>query len=103
MPPPVLVDFDGGKRCVTSFHGSAELRPESCIRTKRRRTCLILRADGTLIVRNTRTDSETDTPAGKERLQRIDTWKAKTDPFRMLNNPNMRPGPGPGIFGSNKS
>ena len=88
-PPPVLVDFDGGKRSIRiDVSATSPGRP---VQDESASDLLILRADGSLIVRNTRADSETDTPAGKERVQRIETWKAKTDPFRMLNNQN---GPG---------
>ncbi|HEY2909520.1 MAG TPA: hypothetical protein VGI99_04705, partial [Gemmataceae bacterium] len=98
-PPPVLVDFNGGKREIRILLAPNQWGPPQ--RDESASDLLILRADGSLIVRSTRTDSEVDTPSGKERIQRIETWKAKTEPFRMLNNPNGPPGR-PNPFG-NKS
>jgi hypothetical protein len=98
-PPPVLVDFDGGKRELlvgrTATTSGTSYKDESAS------NLLILRADGTLIVRNTRIDAE-NSEQTKEREHRVETWKAKTLPLRGLENPGnpgmpFRPGPA-GLF-----
>jgi hypothetical protein len=99
-PPPVLVDFDGGKRELRL--GVGPNSSGTAYRDESASNLLILRADGTLIVRNTRVDSEVSSQQGKDRVERIETWKAKTLPFRNANNPNGMPfrpnGPGT-LFG----
>lgn len=80
-PPAVLVDFDGGKKTV-NIGGTTAIRDESAS------NLLILRADGKLIVRNNRVDSDPDSPQTAARLQRIEEWKAKVGQYRQA-NPNM--------------
>jgi hypothetical protein len=88
-PPPVLVDFDGGKRELRVIGANSA---RTTYQDQAASNLLILRADGTLIVRNTRTDSEIGTPLGVERLKRIDDWKTKTAPLRMAPGGNGKPG-----------
>src|SRR6185369_6194041 len=68
-PPAVLIDFDGGKRSWQM------IRDESAAQL------LILNADGKLIVRSSRADSDPDTAEFKVRQKRIDDWKAKVEPL----------------------
>ena len=88
-PPPVLVDFDGGKRELRVLVNGIPTGPP--VRDEAASNLLILRADGTLIVRNTRVDSEASSQQGKERVQRVETWRMKTLPLRGLDpaNPNI--------------
>ena len=80
-PPAILVDFDGGKRT------DKKIRDESAAQL------LILNADGKLIVRSSRTDSDPDTAEFKTRQKRIDDWKAKVEPLRNIENPMGNPAP----------
>ena len=98
-PPPVLVDFDGGKRelRVPNVTGAPTKYADQSASN-----LLILRADGSLIVRNTAVDSEPATTLGKERQGRIDEWKKKTDPLRNLGAPGGPGGGRPGFEFGNK-
>ncbi|MEI7683784.1 MAG: hypothetical protein WCL32_02070, partial [Planctomycetota bacterium] len=73
-PPAVLIDFDGGKKVVTMDGKS--------IRDDSASNLLILKADGRLIVRNNRTDSDPDSDESKDRQSRVEEWKTKVGEFR---------------------
>ncbi len=88
-PPSVLADFNGGKAKIPGGKGQFDESASDL---------LILNADGRLIVRNTRADSEPDTAEFKLRQQRIEDWKAKVAPFRPAvdpANPAMPAAPNP--------
>lgn len=63
-PPLYLVDFHGGKQTSRT----TATKDESAV------DILVLTSDGKLTVRNSRHDSDPDTPEGKERLDRYNTW-----------------------------
>lgn len=90
-PPAILVDFDGGKRSFKA--GATTVSDDSAS------NLLILTSDGRLIVRNTRTDSDGDSPEAKTRLDRINAWKEKVEAFRLTDGanparPQVAPTPG---------
>ena len=62
LPPPVLVDFFGGKRTKP---GSNVVEEETAVES------LIMTPDGQLFVRNSRIDTDTATPLGREREERV--------------------------------
>lgn len=92
-PPPVLIDFDGGKKTQT-FPG--DFRPTTDSSAS---SLLILRADGKLIVRNTRDDSDPAAESYINRQKRVDDWKLKVGMFRAANpNATTVPGGAPNPF-----
>jgi hypothetical protein len=82
-PPAILVDFEGGRI------RQPNLSDESAVEL------LILNADGKLVVRNSRADSDPNEPESKDRKKRIEEWKAKVEPYRVDANPAMNANPQP--------
>lgn len=92
-PPPHLVDFDGGERDVHVGPAKVSVKDDSAS------NLLILQADGKLIVRNSRVDADPNSPEYAARMQRIEEWKKKTEPFRQNSANPGGAGPGlPGLF-----
>ena len=84
-PEAVLADFSGGKENYRLSNN--KFQPDYSAPE-----LLILTADGKLIVRSTRADSDPDTAEYKVRQQRVKEWKTKTAPYRPAFDPaNMPP------------
>ncbi|MBX9679339.1 MAG: hypothetical protein K2X38_11300 [Gemmataceae bacterium] len=90
FPPPMLVDFDGGKqehRFVT-LPGYPYVKDESAV------DVLILNPNGKLIVRNSRIDGNAELPAGKERQERVARLQERVQDAK--NSGMAAPAGGPG-------
>lgn len=88
-PPPLLVDFDGGKRPQTAG------RPEDVSAAE----LLILTPEGRLEVRDSRTDTDPATRVGRERTARLRHWADRLKEVRSNRaqaNPNRMPPGQPG-------
>ncbi len=74
-PPPLLVDFDGGKR---SFKvGNSTLNDDSAVEA------LVMTPEGRLIVRNSRLDSDPVVPEAKQRQDRLDAARQRVQQVRQ--------------------
>lgn len=67
--PPMLIDFDGGKQKRKVDGASSIISDDSAIEI------LVLGADGKLIVRNSRADSDLENPEGRERIHRVSSYR----------------------------
>ncbi|MFO0866085.1 MAG: hypothetical protein U0744_15805 [Gemmataceae bacterium] len=93
FPPPMLVDFDGGKQehRFATLPGYPNVKDESAV------DVLILGPNGKLIVRNSRIDGNPDLPAGKERQDRVNQWHDRVQEAKNVGA--TLPGSGPGMPG----
>lgn len=87
-PPAMLVDFEGGTR-----HGFRDRLGYTYLKDESAIDLLILTSDGKLIVRNTRVDSETDTPEGMDRIARYQAWRNRLTQINANNNPMLEQAP----------
>jgi hypothetical protein len=71
---PVVVDFVAGRRNYSELKGATE---DASLEM------LLMMPDGKLIVRNSRDDSDEETPSGAERLRRYDAWRARLTSYRQ--------------------
>ena len=93
FPPPMLVDFDGGKQehRFGTLPGYPNVKDESAV------DVLILSPNGKLIVRNSRIDGNPELPAGKERQDRVNRWHERV--MDAKNSGMAAPAGGPGMPG----
>jgi hypothetical protein len=82
-PAAVVVDFDGGK--LTGFQrrdgGREFIQDTSAVEL------LVMMPDGKLVVRNSRIDSDPETPAGAERHDRFTFWRDRIAGLRSNRAP----------------
>lgn len=84
VPPTLVVDFDGGKKSYfTKRDGAKEWIPGEVSAVE----LLVLMPDGRLVLRNSRVDSDTDTPTGAERQSRFEFWRDRIAGLRRVQPP----------------
>lgn len=100
-PPPLLVDFTGGKRIRDIPKSATQVQS---IPDESAFDALILTTEGQLVVRNSRVDSDTSTLEGSERNYRYETWRERVNrTYTPPADPNAPANPGgirlPGLPG----
>ncbi len=74
LPPPLLVDFEGGFKKAKL--GLTEVRDECTVKM------LVLASDGSLLVRDSRSDTDGDNPVAIERNKRWEEWLERIQKLR---------------------
>jgi hypothetical protein len=83
--PPVIVDFSGGKGHypVDTFdYAKGTANKEFVFDEESATELLVMTPEGKLVLRNSREDSDPESPTGHDRLTRYDHWRARLTELR---------------------
>jgi hypothetical protein len=90
LPPALLVDIHGGKQMRNIGKRPGVLDNAAA-------EILVLTPEGDLVVRNSRQDSSADNPVGKERIDRLEAYKARVKKLKEASDPTKKNADG-GVF-----